>query len=209
MIAGESTPEFAVPAAPEILERVAARLGERNIEAVVVDTGDDARRAVLERIPEGAEVHTAKSKTVEEIGLFTDLNQSGRYDAIRPRYMKMDRRTQAREIARLSSAPDYMVGSVQALTEDGTLVVVSNSGSQIGPYAAGAGKLLLVVGSQKIVPDLAAAMRRVHEWVFPYEDALIRAQFGIPTQVSKVLLIEREPAPGRVTVFLVKEPVGV
>lgn len=79
----------------------------------------------------------------------------------------MDRKTQSREIRKLTAAPDYMLGSVQAVTEGGDLVVASASASQLGPYASGAGRLILVVGSQKIVRDLDEALRRIDEQVFP------------------------------------------
>ena len=191
------------------MEKVAAALTANNIEAVLVRDGAEARQRVLERIPEGAEVHTARSKTMEDTGLYAELNESGRYDALRPRYLKMDRRTQAGEIRKLMAAPDYMVGSVQALTEEGTLVVVSYAASQIGPYAAGAGQVLLVVGSQKIVPDFDTAMTRIRDHVFHYEDARLRSELGVGTKIAKVLQIRLESRPGRTTVFLVREPVGV
>jgi hypothetical protein len=93
------------------------------------------------------------------------------YDALRHRFFKMDRKTQAREIRKLISGPDFMLGSVNAVTEDGVLVAASASSSQLGPYASTAGKVILVVGSQKIVPDLEAALRRIRECVLPREDA--------------------------------------
>jgi len=102
-----------------------------------------------------------------------------------------------------------MLGSVQAVTLDGALLAASCSGSQIGPYAATAGRVILVVGSQKIVPDLATAMRRTREEVQPYEDARLREQLGVGTQLAKLLVIYLEPRPGRTTVVLVREPVGV
>ena len=204
-----TTADFTVAASDATIEKVAATLTANNIETVVVDDGEEAKKLVLERIPAGAEVHTAKSKTVEDTGLFAELNDSGRYNALRPRYTKMDRKTQGDEIRKLIAAPDWMVGSVQALTEDGTLVVVSYSASQIGPYAAAAGHVLLVIGSQKIVPDFDTAMTRIKEHVFPYEDATLREQLGVGTKIAKVLQIHLEARPGRTTVFLVREPVGV
>jgi L-lactate utilization protein LutC len=201
--------DYSRAASEATIEKVAAALTANNIEAVVVQDGDEARARVLERIPEGAEVHTAKSKTIEDTGLFAELNESGRYNAIRPRYMKMDRKTQGDEIRKLMATPDWIVGSVQAITEDGTMVVVSYSASQIGPYAATAGHVVLVVGSQKIVADLETAMTRIQEHVFPYEDALLREQLGVGTKIAKVLQIHLEARPGRTTVFLVREPVGV
>jgi len=205
----EVTEDFDAPASEETIQRVAEKLRERNIEVVVVDNGDQAREVVLERLPKGAEVHSGKSKTLQDVGLFEAVNDSGEYDALRPRYLKMDRQTQAREIRKLISAPDFMLGSVQAITEDGVLVAASATSSQLGPYAMGAGKLILVVGSQKIVPDLDTALRRIREHVLPWEDAQVRKVLSTGSFVVKILIIEREWADGRTTVVLVREPVGI
>jgi hypothetical protein len=191
------------------IQKVAAALRANNIDARVVDNGEEAKRLVLELIPEGAEVHSGKSKTVVDLGLYKELFESGRYDSVREHYMNMDRKTHAREIRKLIAAPDYMLGSVQAVTESGDLVIASASASQLGPYASGAGRLILLVGSQKIVRDLDEAMRRIEETAFPYEDALVRERMNISTFIGKVLIIRREWVDGRITVILVREPVGV
>ena len=198
-----------LPAASDPLEDVAAILRTHNIEAIVVDTGDQARETVLGLIPDGAEVHSGKSRTLEDIGLYAELFESGRFDGIRPRMFKMDRATQGREIRKMVASPDFMVGSVAAITTDGTLVAASALGGQLGAYAAGAGRLILIVGSQKLVPDLDAAMRRIDEVVFPYENEQVRAKMGVDTMLAKVLLIHGEWQPGRTTVVLVREPVGI
>jgi hypothetical protein len=201
--------EFEHPASDESIDKVVAALTANNIEAVVVTTAVEARDRVLELVPEGAEVNWPKSKTLEDLGLEKEFLESGRYDALRNQYMKMDRATQGREIRKLTAAPDYEVGSVNAVTEDGALVTVSYSASQLGAYASGAGRLILVVGTQKIVADLDVAMRRIREHSFPYEDARLRETLGVPTKIAKVLIIHTEVRPGRTTVFLVKELVGV
>jgi hypothetical protein len=121
----------------------------------------------------------------------------------------MDRQTQAREMRKLAAAPDFMLGSVAAVTADGVLVAASATGSQLGAYVAGAGRLVLVVGSQKIVRDLAAALRRIEDVVFPYEDEQVLERLGVHTRLEKVLLIYGEWLAGRTTVVLVREPVGV
>jgi acyl-CoA hydrolase len=193
----------------DLVDDVARTLRANNIEAIVVGTGADARDAVLAMIPEGSEVHSGKSRTLDEIGLYAELAESGRFDALRPRMFAMDRATQGREIRKLISAPDIMVGSVAAITEDGVLVAASATGSQLGPYASGAGRLILVVGSQKIVPDLDAALRRIDEVVFPYEDAQVVERLGVHTILEKILLIRGEWTAGRTTVVLVREPVGM
>lgn len=193
----------------ETLSQVAAALEANNIAAEVVPDGRAALARLRELVPLGSQVHWGKSKTMIDIGAEAEFNDPSRYDPLRPRYMAMDRRTQMDEIRRLISAPDHMLGSVQAIVIDGTMVVVSNGGAQIGPYAAGAGSVILVIGSQKVVPDLDAAMRRVRDVVFPYEDRTLREQLGVGTAISKTLLIHREPRPGRMRVILVREPVGV
>jgi hypothetical protein len=203
------TTDYTTPASAAQLEALAARFKERNFEPVIVDDAAAARAAVFERIPEGSEVHSAKSKTLEDIGVFKELMESDRYNFLRRTYMKMDRNTQAREMRKLIAAPDIMLGSVQAITEAGQLVVASASGSQMGPYSAASGKLILVVGSQKVVPDVDAAMRRIYEHVLPYEDARLREQLGIGTKVARVLILEQDFLPGRTTVILVRHPVGV
>jgi LUD domain len=193
----------------DAVDRLAETLRSHNIEAIVVEWGEEVRDLVLGLIPEGAEVHSGKSKTLEDVGLYAALMESGRYDALRPRYMVMDRKTQGREIRKLVAAPDYMLGSVAAITKDGTLVAASATGSQLGPYVSGAGRLILVVGSQKIVPDLDAALRRIREVALPYENGQVRARMGVDTVLEKVLLIYGEWLAGRTTVVLVREPVGV
>ncbi len=200
---------FTAPASEETIQHVARQMRERNIEVIVVDNGEQARKIVLERLPEGAEIHSAKSKTLQETGIFDAIHDENRYDALRPRYLKMDRQTQAREIRKLIAAPDFMLGSVNAVTEDGILVATSASAGQIGPYASTAGKVILVVGSQKIVPDLETALQRVHAYVLPWEDAQVRKVLPAGSFIGKTLLIEREWINGRMTVILVRQPIGI
>jgi hypothetical protein len=201
--------DFAAPASEAELTSVAERLRERNFEVVIVKDGDEARAEVLKRIPDGASIHSGKSKTLEDAGIFSALMGDERYDFIRRKTLQMDRRTQMREITRMGATPDVMINSVQALTEDGQLVITSATGSQLGPLASGAGKVIFVVGSQKIVPDLDAAFRRIKEYVFPYEDARLREQLGAGTKIAKTLIFDQEYLPGRTTVILVREPIGV
>ena len=147
--------------------------------------------------------------TLQDAGIFDAIHDASRYDALRPRIFKMDRQTQAREIRKLIAGPDFMLGSVNAVTEDGILVAASASSSQLGPYASTAGKVIMVVGSQKIVPDLETALKRIHQYVLPWEDAQVRKVMNIGSFVGKTLLIEREWVNGRMTVILVRKPIGI
>jgi hypothetical protein len=201
--------DFTAPASDAELETLAYNLRARNFDVVVVQTGAEAKSEVLRRIPDGARIHSGKSKTLEDIGLFDTLMGSDEYDFVRKHTLKLDRNTQRREMVKLGATPDLMINSVQAVTEAGQLVVVSASGSQIGAISAGGEKLILVVGSQKIVPNLDAAFQRIQEHVFPYEDARLLEMLGINTAWTRTLILEREFTPGRTTVILVRNPVGV
>ncbi len=203
------TADFAAPATEGELEALAGRLRERNFEVVIVQDAADAKSEVFKRLPDGASVHSGKSKTLEDAGVFEELMKSDRYDFLRRRTSKMDRQTQGEEIRRINSSPDVMLGSAHAVTEAGQIVITSASGSQIGPIASGAGKLVLVIGSQKIVPDLDQAFRRIEEHVFPWEDARLREAMGIGTKITRTLILERDFMPGRTTVILVREPIGI
>jgi hypothetical protein len=201
--------EFARPASPDAVERAAQALRQHGIDAQIVDDAAKARELLLSLVPEGAEVGEGASVTLDRIGVTEIVEKSGRYDAVRPRTRSMDRATQMREIRKLGAAPDVQINSVAAVTEDGRLVIASMTGSQLGPIAFGAGRVVLVVGSQKVVPDLATAFRRVEEYSFPIEDAKIQEAFGRHSAINKLLVINADIAPGRITVILVREPVGV
>ncbi len=204
-----TTVDFAVPASEAELEALAEKLRARNFEVVIVQDGAEAKAQVLNRIPEGAQVHSGKSKTLEDAGLFKEFMEGDRFDFVRKRTMKLDPKTQRDEIRKLGAAPDVMVNSAHAVTDEGQIVITSASGSQIGPIASGAGRLILVIGSQKIVPDLDAAFRRIREHVFPYEDARLREAMGIGTKITRTLILDQDFMPGRTTVILVREPIGV
>lgn len=203
-----AAPQWAAVAGEDQTTSTIAALRERGFEVQVVDDGDAAREAVLGLIPDGSEVHQASSTTLDEIGVTNAINTSGHFNAVRPRMFAMDRATQGAEIRRLASAPAYMVGSVHAITQTGSLVVASKTGSQLAPYAFGAGKLILVAGTNKIVSDLDEAFQRIDEHSLPLEDARARVAYGMGSSVDKVLVIHSEIVPNRTTVILIRESYG-
>ncbi len=199
---------FVTLADEDRITRAAAALEANGITVLRARDAADARHIVLGLIPEGAEVHHGASQTLELTGITAELDQSGRYDPLRPLIWSMDRATQADEIRRLSAAPEVMLGSVHAVTETGSLMAASSSGSQLAPYAAGAGRVILVVGGQKVVADIEEGLQRIDEYAFPLEDARALETYGIHSGVNKVLIINREIVPGRITVVLVDEVLG-
>ena len=199
--------EFARLAGDDQISTVVAALNARGMEALVVESGEEARRRVLALLPEGAEVFTAMSRTLETLGLSEAINDPTRYKPVRPQLRSLDRLAQEREWRRLQSSPEYVVGSVHAITEQGQVLIVSASGSQLAGYVFGARRVIWVVGAQKIVRDLDEGLRRVREYSYPLEHQRIQA-LGMPGSfVAKILLIERE-RPGRISIILVKEALG-
>src|SRR5437762_9932661 len=114
-----------------------------------------AKRIVLDLIPDASPVHQGASHTLDVLGITHEIEKSGRFAALRPRIWSMDRQTEADEIRRLGAAPDVMLGSVHAVTETGSLLAASMSGSQLGPYASGAGRVIFGIGTQKTARDRA------------------------------------------------------
>ena len=112
------------------------------------------------------------------------------------------------EIWRLLASPDVIVGSVHAVTETGSLVIASASGSQLPGYAGGAARAIWVVGAQKVVPDLSTALRRVEEHCLPLESARAQEVYGGPSAINRLLILNAEPHPGRGTVLLLREAIG-
>jgi hypothetical protein len=202
------TRRFGTLADDDRVQRTAAALEANGMTVLRAATGADAKRIVLGLIPDGSQVHHGASQTLIVTGIADELEKSGRYDPVRPRIWSMDRATQGDEIRRITASPDVMLGSVHAVTETGSLLAASMGGSQLGPYVSGAGRVILVVGTQKIVSDLEEGLRRIDEYAFPLEDARAQAEYGIHSAVNKILIINGEITPGRITVVLVDEVLG-
>ncbi len=186
-------------ASSESIEKTGVALKNNGIKAVVVENATAAKNKVLELLPKGAEVMVMSSETLRETGI-TEL------DSVRTKFDSVDEKTRRQ----LGAAPDWAVGSVHAVTEDGKLLIASNTGSQLGAYVYGAAHVIFVVGTQKIVKNLDEAVKRIYEYVLPLESERANKAYNITTGsfVSKLLIINRELQPDRVTVVLVKEKLG-
>ena len=192
--------------AETVAETVVA-LEEHGFSVDVVDDLEVARKTVLARIPQGASVMTNTSVTVDEAGIAEAINDSGRYDSARTRMFALDFATQAQEMKAIGGQPDFALGSVHAITREGTLVIASASGSQLASYAWGASKVIFVVGLQKLVTDLDEARQRIYEHSLKLEDGRAIAAYGQHSFVGKILEIHQE-MPDRIHIVLVRQAVG-
>ena len=182
-------------------------LEEHGFSVELADDLDAARKAVLARIPEGSSVMTNTSVTLAETGIADAINDGGQYESARNKMFALDFATQVQQMKAIGGQPDYALGSVHAITRDGTLVIASASGSQLASYAWGAANVIFVVGAQKLVPTLAAAHERIYTHSLPLEDARAQAAYGQHSQVGKLLEIHQE-LPGRIHIVLIRQQVG-
>jgi len=191
----------------ETLAATTVSLEEHGFSVEVVDDLDAARRAVLARIPKGASVMTNTSVTLEETGIAEAINNGGPYESVRTKLLALDYATERREMKAIGGQPDFALGSVHAVTQEGTLLVASASGSQLGQYAWEADQVIFVVGAQKLVPTVEAGRERIFKHSLPLEDARAYAAYGMNSRVGKILEIRQED-PGRIHVVIVRKAVG-
>ncbi len=200
--------EFEKLASDERIERTRKALEKNGIQVLVAETGEEAKRKFFELLPDGSEIFLGASVTLEQLGIKDIIDKSGRYDPVRPKIFAMDREKQAREIRKLGGAPDYAAGSVNAVTEAGQVMITSKTGSQLGPYASGAGKIIWVVGTQKLVKDLDEGFRRIYEYCVPREEVHMQDLYHTGTAPNKILIVNGEFRPNRTTMIIVKEDLG-
>lgn len=196
-------------ASPEIVEKTVAALKANGMDTHVVQSGAEATQKLIELLPKGASVMTMTSVTLDTIGAAREVNESGAYDSVRNKLMALDPKTQGGQMRALGAAPDWTVGGVHAITEDGHVMIASASGSQLPAYAYGAGNVIWIAGTHKIVKDIEAGFRRIYDYTLPLESERAHQAYGVPgSAVNKLLVINTEMQPGRVTLILVNELLG-
>ncbi|MDO9065767.1 MAG: LUD domain-containing protein [Chloroflexota bacterium] len=203
-----SSPNFAILASEAQIERTIKALEANNIHTILAENGADAKKKLFEIFPANAEVFTSSSVTLNTLGITEELDRSGRYNSVCAKLGEMDPKTQNREMQKMGATPEYIVGSVHAVTETGRVIIASKTGSQLAGYAAAAANVIWVVGTQKIVPTLEAGLKRVEEYTLPLENARALKASGINSSINKLLIVNKEFRPGRTTMILVKENLG-
>jgi L-lactate utilization protein LutC len=190
------------------IDRTVKALEANGIHALVATDGAEARKILFELLPAGAEVFISSSTTLNTLGITDEIDKSDRLDSVRVKLSKMDKKTQNRDMQKLGATPEYILGSVHAVTETGSAIIASMSGSQLAGYASAAAHVVWVVGAQKIVPTIEDGMKRLQEYAYPLEDARALKVYGVNSGINKLLVVNREITPGRITMIIVKEKLG-
>jgi L-lactate utilization protein LutC len=203
--------DFSKLAPKETVNSVMDTLAKGNMTAYLVETKEEAKNKVLSIIPEGAEVMIMSSVTLEETGIKEAVDGTGKYVSVKNKLAKLNRETDSREMQKIGSSPEWTVGSVHAVTQDGHVVIASNTGSQLPAYAYGAAHVIRVVSTKKIVKNLDEAIKRIQEYIVPQESVRLAAAYnmpGIQTNMSKLLIVNKELIPNRIHIVFVNEELG-
>lgn len=190
------------------MERTVSALKDRGIEAIAVSNGAQAREKLLSMLSDGAKIMAASSTTLSEIGISKEINESGRYAALNSEIAKEPDPVKRTQLRRQLPSPDYAIGSVHAVTQGGEILVATASASQIPSYSFTANRVILVVGTQKIVASLVDGIRRIYEHSLPLESRRMREAYGAAGSAVNQILIFEGSRPGRITVIFVKEVLG-
>jgi L-lactate utilization protein LutC len=190
------------------IEATAKALGSKNIEVFVVKDRNEAKAKFLDLVPKDAEVYCMSSKTLEETGIMKEVEEGVRYVSVRKKVTSINEKDKREAARKAASACQYATGSVHAVSEEGEVVIASQSGSQLAPYSFAASNVVWVVGAQKIVKNLDQAFSRIREYVVPLENERMMKAYGIGTGLNKMLIFEKEGTPNRIKMILVKEKLG-
>ena len=193
----------------EVIASTVNAIEERGIQVVRASDGNQALARIRELIPPGSEVMNGSSTTLVEIG-FQELMDSGKHewnDLKKAVTGENDAQKRAR-IRRKTVTSDYFLSGVNAIAQTGELVACDATGSRVGAWPYGAGKMLLVAGVNKIVPTLDDALRRIREFTFPIENVRSQNVYGVPSKIGKCVILANEIQPGRVTLILIDESYG-
>ncbi len=196
------------PATADSINRTIEALAARNMKAILADTREAALLKLKELVPEGSEVFVSTSETLDTIGYTEHMHGNDRYINLHDQMLAHTDPASQREFRRKTTTADYFVGSVQAIAETGEIVVASGSGSQIGAYAYGARRVILVAGTQKICPSLADAEARTRGFTLERHDRWLEGRGAAPAPIGKYLVMEHAPVAGRISMILIPESLG-
>jgi L-lactate utilization protein LutC len=203
--------DFKTLASQEVIEKTLKALNEHSFSAVSLNTKEEALAMIKEMIPAGASLMNGASETLREIG-FVDFLKSGehKWNNLHEAVLKETDSAKQAKLRKESVLSDFYLGSAHAISETGEIVIASNSGSQLPHLAFTSPNIILVVGAQKITPNLESALRRVDEYVVPLEDKRMMGVYGFGTNHTKTLILHKEnSAMGRkVHVIIVNESLG-
>ena len=150
----------------KVAQNIIQKLEKRRMAGSYAGSADQARDEVVAMIPKGATVFRCGSMTSVGMGLWAAIAALPGVTLLDP-YQPDLPPDEAVEIRRRGMVADVMIASTNAITLDGVLVNLDGMGNRVAAMAFGPKKVILVVGMNKVVPDLASAVARVKHYAAP------------------------------------------
>ena len=198
-------------------QSIIANLKKRNMEGYYFENRDACVQAILGVIPNGSTIGYGGSESIKEAGLLESL-QKGSYNLIDRTAAKNPE--EAREIYARTVLADYFLMSTNAITLDGELINIDGNGNRVACLIHGPRQVILVVGMNKVVPNVKSGLARVRNMASPPN--AIRLDKKIPCAASgrcqdclapdcfcnQIVITRRSGHEGRIHVYLVGEELG-
>lgn len=194
---------FSTLASDKSLSKTMKELFKNGITSISFDSRQSLIKKLYELIPENAEVMTMTSVTLDTLGISEEISSSSKYRSVRNKLRLLGDKDQKK----VGSVSEYTLGSVNAVTENGEILIASATGSQLSAYAYASEHVIWVVGTQKIVKDKEEGTKRIYDYCFPLENARSKKVYNVGSKVGKILTINCE-IPGRLTILFLKENIG-
>ena len=177
----------------KVSKEIISHLEKRRMEGSYAPTADQAREEILTMITKGTRVFHCGSMTASGMGLWDAIAQLPGVELIDP-YQPGISKEEGLERRRRGLTADVMIASVNAITLDGKLVNLDGMGNRVASMAFGPKKVILVVGMNKVAPDLDSAIARVKRYAAPVN----AIRLGIPTPCVETGLCADCSSPQRI-----------
>ena len=191
-----------------LIQKTVKALKGKGVKVWIAETAEDAKKFFYSIIPEQSEIMNMVSTTLQQIGIDKEIMESGKFKSVKKMLEQMGQKGPNIGKKRMGTAQEWVVGSVHAVTQTGSLIIASATGSQIPSYAYGADKVLFLVGAQKIVTDLDEGIKRIYEYCLPLENERSFRVYGTGSGVNKILIINQEVIPNRLNIVIIKQKLG-
>jgi hypothetical protein len=129
-------------------------------------TAAEAKEKVLAMVPDGAVVYRSGSMTTVDMGIWEALESRTDVEIINP-YQPGLSPEEGLSLRRRGLTADIMISSSNAITLDGKLVNLDGMGNRVSAMCFGPEKVIMVVGMNKVVADVDAAISRVKNLAAP------------------------------------------
>ncbi len=192
---------FSTPASDESINKTVVALAKNGVQAFAFDSKEALKVKLFELLPPKAEVMAMTSVTLDTLGISEEI--STKYESVKTKLKLLDKKSQRQT----GSTADYSIGSVHAVTQNGEILIASATGSQLSAYAYSSGKIIWVVGTQKIVKNIDEGFKRIYEHCFPLENVRSKKVYGVESKVGKILIINSEVSE-RLTILFLKQNIG-